>query len=258
LAIDLVALICFKSKDPVRLSASCSIFAVIMSHNNTRSICAYIIPFILYVVPSTFESVGLLGLNYEAVCAMKGVFAGAAVWLCWREYPAFSTVGHLQAIVVGVLGFAVWILLDQVQSMLPGAQHFATWLLPGNRVGYNPYTRSGSIEIRTAFVIIRLIELTIIVPVVEEIFWRGFLARYVITEDFQTVPQGVFTAFSFLVVTVAFASVHPEVLAAIGWGVMVNLLYVKTGNIWACVVMHSITNGLLGGYILATRSWQLW
>jgi len=97
-----------------------------------------------------------------------------------------------------------------------------------------------------------------IVPVMEEVFWRGFLARYLLADDFRNAPQGVFTPLSFLMVTLAFASVHPEILAAIAWGTMINLLYRRTANLWACVVMHAVTNGLLGGYILATGNWHLW
>ncbi|HTI49696.1 MAG TPA: CPBP family glutamic-type intramembrane protease, partial [Planctomycetaceae bacterium] len=74
----------------------------------------------------------------------------------------------------------------------------------------------------------------------------------------RSVPPGVFTRFSFVVVTLAFASVHPELLAALAWGALVNAVYYKTANLWACVVMHAVTNGLLGAYILATANWQLW
>ena len=47
-------------------------------------------------------------------------------------------------------------------------------------------------------------------------------------------------------------------LAAIAWGAMINLLYQRTANVWACVVMHAVTNMLLGIYILTTGHWQLW
>ncbi len=92
----------------------------------------------------------------------------------------------------------------------------------------------------------------------EEIFWRGFLARYLIKEQFTTVPQGVFTPASFAIVTALFVAVHPELLAATAWGVLINLLYRQTANVWACVVMHGVTNALLGAWILKTGDWRLW
>jgi CAAX prenyl protease-like protein len=127
-----------------------------------------------------------------------------------------------------------------------------------SRVGYDPFSSDGSAVARGTFIAVRLTEMVLIVPVMEELFWRGFLARYLIDDDFENVPQGVFTRYSFVLVTLAFASVHPEILAAITWGAMINLLYQRTANLWACVVMHAITNGLLGAYILATGNWHLW
>ena len=58
--------------------------------------------------------------------------------------------------------------------------------------------------------------------------------------------------------TALFTLVHPELLAALVWGAAINLLLYRTRNLWACVAMHATTNALLGVYILATNSWELW
>jgi membrane protease YdiL (CAAX protease family) len=51
---------------------------------------------------------------------------------------------------------------------------------------------------------------------------------------------------------------HPEILAAVVWVSGMNLLWQRTGNLWACVVAHAATNLLLGLYIIRTGSWHLW
>ena len=226
--------------------------------NATGSVVAYVAPFLLYVVPTMFESTGWLGLKYEEICTLKGILAAVALWAFRQHYPAFSTVGFKLAIAAGVLGCVAWIFLERLQAVLPGMPQLMSLLQMGNRVGFDPFSDGGPSAAKIAFVIVRLVELIVIVPLAEEVFWRGFLARYLIADDFQNVRQGTFTSFSFTVVTIAFASVHPEILAAIAWGMMINALYGKTANLWACVVMHAVTNGLLGGYIQATRSWYLW
>jgi uncharacterized protein len=223
-----------------------------------RSVVAYVAPFVLYIVPTMFESSGWSGLNYETVCTLKGLLAAAALWAFRHHYPRFSTAGFGLAIVAGGLGCVIWIVLERLQTAIPGMQQLMTDVLHASRVGYDPFSSDAPAATRTAFVVVRLIELALIVPVMEEVFWRGFLARYLIANDFVNVPQGDFTRFSFLFVTVAFASVHPEILAAITWGALINLVYRKTANLWACVVMHAVTNGLLGAYILATGTWHLW
>ena len=231
-----------------------------MLSNNvqTRAITAYVVPFLLYFVPSMFESATGMPLGYEAICTLKGVAAGMALWTFRHHYPAISTIGFGSAIIAGGLGCVVWIGLEWMQSVIPVLSQLKLLFLQSDRAGFNPFSGELSFELRMAFLIVRLIELTLIVPIAEELFWRGFLARYLIADDFLSVRQGTFTVFSFFIVTAAFASVHPEILSAIVWGVMINVLYRKTGNIWACVLMHAITNALLAGYILATGSWHLW
>jgi CAAX prenyl protease-like protein len=79
-----------------------------------------------------------------------------------------------------------------------------------------------------------------------------------IDERFSRVPMGTFTFFSFAVVTLLFAVVHPEILAAIVWGAGINGLLYQTRNLWACVVGHGVTNFLLGVYVLQSGHWELW
>ena len=222
-----------------------------------RSIVAYVAPLACYMIPAVFEASNGLGLSYEAVCTLKGLLAACVFWFCHRQYPSFSTVGFRFAIVAGVLGLCVWIGLDRLQSSVPGLQRFVQ-MIQGSRVGYNPFLEGAPSNTQIAFVIVRLLELTIVVPLIEEVFWRGFLSRYLIAEDFEKVEQGTFTVFSFFAVTLLFASAHAEILAAIVWCMMINALYARTKNVWACVLMHAVTNGLLGVYILTTKEWHLW
>jgi CAAX prenyl protease-like protein len=214
----------------------------------------------LYVATTMIESKGWIGISYEyeKICALKGLVVAIVLWVFRREYPPFATKGLLLATIAGGVGCVVWIALDQVQAAIPGMQAFLEILMHGGRTGYNPGASQAPPAWRIAFVGVRIIELAVIVPVMEEVFWRGFLARYLLADDFRHAPQGAFTPMSFTIVTLAFATVHPEFLAAIAWGAMINLLYRRTANLWACVVMHGVTNGMLAGYILATGTWRLW
>lgn len=219
---------------------------------------AYVAPFLLYVIPTMIETKGWLGIPYEAICTLKGVLSAGAMWMLRSHYPKFSTKGFGIAVVAGFVGLIAWVLLDKLQNEVAIIRQLTGWLFDGSRAGFDPFADGGLTAARAAFVAVRLIELTLIVPLMEEFFWRGFLSRYLIADDFQNVPHGRFTPISMLIVTLAFASAHPELLAAIVWGLMINRLYQKTENLWACIVMHAITNGLLGAYILLTQSWNLW
>jgi CAAX prenyl protease-like protein len=206
------------------------------------------------------ESKGWLGIphEYEAICTLKGISVAGVLWYYRGEYPPFSRKGIVLGFWAGTLGFVVWIGLDWLQSSIPGLQSLVDTVMQGGRAGYDPYANNGPSALQVAFVVVRVLEMVAIVPIMEELFWRGFLARYLLNEDFRSAPQGVFTPFSFTIVTLAFASVHPEVLAAVTWGAMINLLYRRTENLWACIVMHATTNAVLAAYVLATGTWRLW
>ena len=225
--------------------------------SGARSIIAYVVPLACYMIPTMFEASKTFGISYEVACTLKGLLAAGAFLACHRHYPTFSTAGFRLAVVAGVLGLFVWVGLDRLQASVPGLQRIVQ-MIQGSRVGYNPFAEGAPATWQIAFVVVRLLELTIIVPLIEEVFWRGFLSRFLIAEDFEKVEQGMFTPFSFFVGAVLFASAHTEILAAIAWCMMINGLYAKTKNVWACVLMHAVTNGLLGIYILTTKEWHLW
>ena len=225
--------------------------------NAGQSIIAYVAPLACYMIPTMFEASNVFGLSYEAVCTAKGVLAACVFVAYFRHYPAFSSKGFLLAVVAGFLGLFVWIGLDRLQAIVPGLQKVVQ-MIQGSRAGYNPFSEGAPSTQQIGFVIVRMLELIIVVPLIEEIFWRGFLSRFLIAEDFEKVQQGTFTRFSFIAVAVLFASAHAEILAAIAWGLLINWLYLKTRNVWACVLMHAVTNGLLGAYILTMRQWHLW
>ena len=66
---------------------------------------------------------------------------------------------------------------------------------------------------RWAWIAVRLVGSCLLVPVVEELAFRGFLTRWLIAFDIRTVQPGQFTWFSFLGSSVAFGFLHSSWLA---------------------------------------------
>jgi len=93
---------------------------------------------------------------------------------------------------------------------------------------------------------------------VEELFWRGWLQRWLINENFTSVRIGQFTPFSFAVVTTMFALVHPQVFVALFAGLLFGWWVVKTKSLWDVVLSHAVANLLLAVYVLWTGRWYFW
>lgn len=152
-------------------------------------------------------------------------------------------------------------------AALTGLAVFALWvgiekLVPyphiGSRVGFNPFSEIQGSAAQYAFVAVRLFGLAAVVPVMEELFWRSFLLRYLTHDDFASVPVDGFSWTAFGIVAVLFASAHPEWLPAVLTAAIYGLLLRRTASIYAAVVAHATTNAALGVYVLAAQDWVFW
>ena len=97
-------------------------------------------------------------------------------------------------------------------------------------------------------------------PWLEEIFWRGFLLRYLIREDFTSLPFGAWSRLSFGATTLGFMLEHhpPDYAGALLTGLLYNLVAIRTRSLSACVLAHAVTNALLGGYVMHSGQWGFW
>jgi CAAX prenyl protease-like protein len=98
----------------------------------------------------------------------------------------------------------------------------------------------------------------LVVPLMEELFWRSFLLRYLIDQNFESVPVGSFTWPSFLVTTVLFGLEHHFLVAGMLAGAIYSLLLYRTRSLAQCVLAHAVTNLALAGYVLYTGNWYFW
>ena len=109
-----------------------------------------------------------------------------------------------------------------------------------------------------AWISIRLFGAVVIVPIMEELFWRSFLLRYLINTEFKQVTLGTFNWFSLVWTVLLFGQEHQRWLAGIGAGILYTLLLYRTKSLSACILAHAITNLALGIYVLLTGHWEYW
>src|SRR5688572_13034520 len=96
-------------------------------------------------------------------------------------------------------------------SLAVGAAVFVVWiapelLFPGYREGTISFPEPARED--PVALALRAARAVLIVPIVEELFWRAWLPRWVMHRDFQAVPLGTYTPFTFGVTAVLFAVEH--------------------------------------------------
>lgn len=145
----------------------------------------------------------------------------------------------------GLATFAIWISLDSTLSVTGAPTGFNSALLPEGPV-------------RLLMTATRVAGAVLVVPLMEELFWRSFLLRYLIDADFESVPLGRFTWNSFLATTVLFGLEHHLFLAGMAAGAIYNLVLYRTRSLAQCVFAHAVTNLALAVYVLCTGKWHFW
>jgi CAAX prenyl protease-like protein len=170
----------------------------------------------------------------------------AFFWRSYEEFAQFSLRLHqvLWSIIVGIGVFLLWISLDQ------------QWMSFGHSAGYDPRNPAGEIDWPLA--LSRLLGAAVIVPIMEELFWRSFLLRWLAHPKFSAVSPAQVGLKALLISSVIFGVEHTLWLAGIVAGLAYGWLYMKSNNLWAPVLAHATTNGLLGLWVLHTRQWSFW
>lgn len=230
----------------------------IQSANNVpgrRKLIAYVAPMALFFALLALEGVlEKLGTAFWLQSAEYWIYplqaVVCAVLLIWfrREYNFNGVRRPLIAVGVAIGVFVVWI---SPQLLFHAAPRLS---------GFNPDVFSSQPAAYWATVVFRFLRLVVVVPFVEEIFWRGFLLRYFIDEAFDRVAFGAFSWLSFLVVTIGFTLAHSSAdwPAAFVTGALYNLVAYRTKSLGSCVLAHAITNLLLGVWIMKTGQWGFW
>lgn len=155
---------------------------------------------------------------------------------------------------LGVAGVLQWVGMDTLlQRSLP------RWFALNHATAFNPEAHFAAPGAAWGWIAVRLLGAAVVVPFMEELFWRDYLwRRFVSPDDFRRAAVGQWSAVAFLGVAGAFCLVHPQWLTALVWGLMIGALLARTRSLGACIAMHATTNLLLGIYVLTTRQWEWW
>ncbi|MGE5616203.1 MAG: CAAX prenyl protease-related protein, partial [Bacillota bacterium] len=164
----------------------------------------------------------------------------AVYWPRYAELRAAPVRGSDVALAIGLglAAFGAWIAFDRGWALTGGAG-----------VGFVPLRADGSLD--PVLVLLRLAGLALVVPVMEELFWRSFVLRWIANRDFLCVDPRHAGALAFALSSALFASEHSLWFAGLLAGLAYGACYMRSGNLWIPILSHAITNATLGLWILA-------
>lgn len=224
--------------------------------SDRRATIARVLPFALYIVFLIIAEplAGLIGADVRWMYALQIACVMAALAWFWRDYhelrekppagPLAGAAGGLLALVVGVAVWALWIWLD-----------FAPFAFaPGD--GYRPLDDAGGLIL--PMVVVRIFGAAAVVPLMEELFWRSFVMRWIDGPQFLSQAARSVSTRALLFSSVAFGFEHGQWAAGIVAGLAYGGLYRASGRLWLATLSHAVTNLLLGLWVVHTAQWQFW
>lgn len=213
----------------------------------------YVAPFVLYAGLMGLERV--FDLPVEWAYPIRVLLVCAAVLWVSRPYLSFRVRMPWASLGMGIVVFVVWIGPDVLFG--PGYRHF--WLFENSLTGTARASLNGSLRASAGFLVIRTLGSSALVPIIEELFWRGWMMRWLIDKEFWKVPLGQYVPSAFWLVAILFASEHgPYWEVGLAAGVLYNWWLVRTRNLADCMLAHAVTNGLLAAYVIVQGQWQYW
>lgn len=221
-----------------------------------------VLPFVVFVIPLFLQGALGPGSPFWIYAARTVLGVALIVWMrpLVRE---LRWACSWEAIAAGVLVFLLWVGLDpytpplgrilEVLGLRSGPAEAAS------DPGWNPFTVYGDgAWLAWFFVGVRILGSTFVVPPLEEVFYRSFLYRYLVRQDFLAMPLNEFRWTSFLLVSLVFGLAHHEWLAGILCGLAYQWLVVRKGRLGDAMTAHAITNFLLGLWVVGRGAWNFW
>ena len=200
----------------------------------------HLLPFVAMMVGSIAMSV--TAPHDRPVYVLKAVLVLGALWMCRRAYDTWRGAMPVTAASAGLLVGIAWI---ATAPSTESGHHLEAWLM---EIGP---------ALAIAWLLVRGLGTIILVPVAEELAFRGYLYRRLIRRDFQHVAPTAFSWAALIVSSVLFGVLHDRWLAGALAGVIFGLVMIRSGRVGDAIVAHGTANALIFAWALAFRDWSL-
>lgn len=209
----------------------------------------WVLPFLIFIALLALQQAVPVPAWIRFGISMASILAVSRAPLRWGPSdPQLS-------LLVGIVVFIIWIAPDA----LVHSWHHAI-LFDNPIVGHPAANTPPADRHDPAFLFFRVLISVVAVPILEELFWRGWLMRWIIDpRHFEKVPLGTYAPGAFWLTALLFASEHgPYWDVGLIAGVIYNWWMIRTRNLWDCILAHAVTNLILAGYVIGGGQWQYW
>ena len=207
---------------------------------------AYLAPLMVLLAVSMVT--GVFSSGFDWLYPVRVIGTAAAIWFFWRQSMTrldLSQSWSWSAVAIGVAAFAIWRGLEWA-----GGEPDTGNLIP-KTLGEMPVGLAG------VWMLFRVLGSVVTAPIAEELAFRGYLLRRLISSNFDQLSLPRFTWLSFLVSSVLFGALHGRWLAGTLAGMFYAWAMYRRGKIADAIIAHTTTNALIAADVLIFGTWSL-
>lgn len=212
----------------------------------------YVLPFVVFFIFLAIQQYVPLTpvIEYPA----RDVVLLVVLLIFSRHVIDLHSFHRLEGCLIGIAVFVIWIGPD---LLFPAYRHF--WIFEKANLGAASSSPSESVLLEPVVLWSRIFRAVVLVPIIEELFWRAWLMRWLISPHFEKIPLGAYKPSAFWITALLFASEHGSYWdVGLIAGVVYNWWMVRTRSLGDCILVHAVTNACLCGYVVATHHWEYW
>lgn len=200
----------------------------------------YLVPFVALMIGTLVVSAAV-PLHYP-VYVFKVAIAAAALWSIRKAYAIWKPQISTEAIAGGLFVGVVWI---ATQAETAAGTALGAWLAEIGPV------------LAVAWLLVRGIGTIVLVPIAEELAFRGYIYRRLIARDFYQVDPGRLSWFALAVSSGLFGLLHNRWELGVVAGVVFALVMLRRGRLGDAIMAHALANALIFAWALAFQQWSL-
>jgi exosortase E/protease (VPEID-CTERM system) len=214
---------------------------------------AYLMPLLVWLAVGLVASAWVSG--NDPFYPLRVLLVLPVIWMLRRGIArALVSSGGSAGLSPGLAALAPWAI---------GLAVAALWLAlsagePPQGLGTVAAAEGWTTGFLALWLVFRLVGTTIVVPVIEELAFRGYLQRRLVAADFTSVPQGRWHWGAVLVSAAVFGAMHGHWLAGFLAGAGFSLAAHLRGRLGDAILAHAVANALLAGWVLGFGRWDLW
>jgi CAAX prenyl protease-like protein len=203
-------------------------------------------PFLVILATGMIAGAATAAGGVEWLYPLRFFAALGMLWVFRRSYASLNWGCDWLAPAIGATVFLMWVGLDRFSNPTPDRDISAALM-------------ASSMPARLTWITFRVLAAVVTLPLAEELAFRGYFMRRLLSRDFESVSFRRFSWFALMVSSAAFGLLHGGYwIAGSAAGILFGLAVIRRGRIGDAVVAHATANALLAAYVLAYHKWRLW